>query len=131
MHLSIAPVADSRPGRTVEEATLVMVSAAWHGRALPAVPEEVLALSRRLARRHLVERRLLETYPERFAFAARHRLEARVDLLWANLQEAGRRLRGAGVEAVFIKSGMEAGAPDVPGGRASAGARGALRARTA
>jgi hypothetical protein len=99
-----------RATRLAEEATRVMVAAAWHGRALPEVGEQVLALSQRLARRHLVERRLLNAYRQRFSASAHRRLDLQEDRLWANLSEVARRLRGARVEAVFIKSGLEAAA---------------------
>jgi hypothetical protein len=111
MRLRRAPAVDARRAAGLaEEATRVVVAAAWHGKALPTVGEQVLALSQRLARRHLVERRLLNTYGQRFPASAHRRLDLQEARLWANLSEAARRLRGAGVEAVFIKSGLEAAA---------------------
>jgi hypothetical protein len=120
MRLRRAPAADARRAAWLaEEAKWVMVAAAWHRRALPAVGEQVLALSQRLANRHLVERRLLNTYRQRFPDSAHRRLDAQEDQLWTNLREAARRLRVAGVEAVFIKSGLEAAAAAPGAGGAS------------
>jgi hypothetical protein len=117
VQLREASAAASGAGRLVEEAMRVVVGAAWHGRALPSVSEQVLGLSQRLARRQLVERRLLDTYPERFPAAAHRLLDAQDDRFWANLTEAAWRLRADEVEAVFIKSGLEAGAAEARGGR--------------
>lgn len=90
-----------------DEAIRVMVTATWHHRPLPAVSETALALSRRLARSHLVERHLLDTYPERFPPAARGLLDAHERDLWTNLGEAACRLSAAGIQAILIKSGLE------------------------
>ncbi len=88
-------------------ATRMMVAAAWHSHRLPAEGVQVLALSRQLARRHLVERRLLDTYRDSFPPSAHRELEVQEDMLWANLSGAALRLQRAGVETVFIKSGLE------------------------
>ncbi|MDR0357848.1 MAG: hypothetical protein LBJ87_00065, partial [bacterium] len=91
-----------------DEAMRVMVTATWHRRPLPAVSEQVLALSQRLARDRLVERHLLDTYPERFRADAHGLMDAREHELWTNLSEAAGRLAAAGTPAVLIKSGLEA-----------------------
>lgn len=91
-----------------DEAIRVMVTATWHRRPLPAVSEQVLALSQRLARDRLVERHLLDTYPGRFQTAVHRLLDARELEFWTNLSEAACRLAATGIPAVLIKSGLEA-----------------------
>ncbi|MEP7105924.1 MAG: hypothetical protein ABI838_08765 [Chloroflexota bacterium] len=94
-----------------------MIAAAWHGQALPDVPDRVLALSQRLARRHMVERQLLGTYRARFPASAHRDIEAQAAMLSVNLGEAACRLRQAGVGAVLIKSGLEAAGMNASGGK--------------
>jgi hypothetical protein len=94
-------VRQSEPAEISDPSSLVIL-AAWHGRAEPAVDDLTLALALRRARRNQVQGRLARAYPDRLTTEV-EAVARSTGRFRHNLNEACGLLAGAGVHPLLVK----------------------------